>query len=228
MKTKPVQRKKTACKLVSAQQPLQSPTRAGLEACMVNNMKEHFSMCDAQENRVADPEYISFWKKVYDIFLCGVNKVCNMFPVSAIAKSVGISQTAVYKRLKNPPSSPISPFLGPKQRKRRKDAHSEELVPPIVHFWKAATSPSPNTKDVITSHSRVKGAHSKPKVDGIRRLVCNTDEREVCQFLIQHMRYGWRECFTTVRCLSIFLVPQTHPRHFCTSTNEKMYELFVK
>ena len=190
MKTKPVQRKKTACKLVSAQQPLQSPTRAGLEACMVNNMKEHFSMCDAQENRVADPEYISFRKKVYDIFLCGVNKVCNMFPVSAIAKSVGISQTAVYKRLKNPPSSPISPFLGPKQRKRRKDAHSEELVPPIVHFWKAATSPSPNTKDVITSHSRVKGAHSKPKVDGIRRLVCNTDECEVCQFFIQHMRYG--------------------------------------
>jgi hypothetical protein len=36
----------------------------------------------------------------------------------------------------------------------------------------------------------VKGAHSKPKVDGIRRLVCNTDECEVCQFFSQHMRCG--------------------------------------
>ena len=74
MKTKPVQRKKTACKLVSAQQPLQSPTRAGLEACMVNNMKEHFSMCDAQENRVADPEYISFGKKFTASFYVGSTK----------------------------------------------------------------------------------------------------------------------------------------------------------
>ena len=128
-----------------------------------------------------------FGKKFTTSFYVGSTKFATCSLSVLLQKSVGISQTAVYKRLKNPPSSPISPFLGPKQRKRRKDAHSEELVPPIVHFWKAATSPSPNTKYIITSHSRVKGAHSKPKVDGIRRLVCNTDECEVCQFFSQHI-----------------------------------------